>query len=54
MEAFDLAAGLGVVGPGVGEEDALFVEGDLEGDPAQAAVAAGEDGAVEFLRGVNP
>jgi hypothetical protein len=46
VEAFNLAAGLRVVGPGVGEDDAAGVQGDLEGDPAAAAVAAGEDGAV--------
>ena len=33
VEPFDLAAGLRVVGPGVAEEDAAGVQGDLEGDP---------------------
>ena len=46
MEAFDLAAGLRVVGPGVSERDAAGVQGDLERDSAVAAVAAGEDGPV--------
>ena len=46
MEAFDLAAGLWVIGPRVGEHDAAVVQGDLEFDAAVSAVAAGVDGAV--------
>jgi hypothetical protein len=46
VEAFDLAAGLRVVWPGVAEHHAAGVRGDFEGDPAVAAVAAGEDRAV--------
>jgi predicted ATPase len=46
VEALDLAAGLWVVGPGVAEDHAAGVEGELEGDPSAAAVAAGEDRAV--------
>jgi len=38
VKAFDLAAGLRVVGPGVVKADAAGGEGDLEGD---AAVTAG-------------
>jgi hypothetical protein len=46
MEPFDLAAGLRVVGPGVGEHDTALVQGEFERDPAHAAVAAGEHRAV--------
>jgi hypothetical protein len=35
-----------VIGPGVGKGDASGVEGHLQSDPADAAVAAGVDGAV--------
>ena len=38
VEAFDFPAGLRVVGPGVGEPDPAGVAGELEGDPAAAAV----------------
>jgi hypothetical protein len=34
--------------------DAECGQGDLEGDTATAAWAAGEDGTVEFLTGVKP
>ena len=46
MEAFDLSAGLRVVGPGMAEADAAGIQGDFEHDSAGAAVAAGVDGAV--------
>jgi len=46
VEAFDLAAGLGVVGPAVVEGDAARGEGEFEGHPSTAAVAAGEHRAV--------
>jgi len=46
VEAFDLAAGLRVVGAGVPEADPPLVQGDLEGDSPVAAGAAGEHGAV--------
>ncbi len=46
MEAFDLAAGLRVVGPGVPEGNAAGVEGELEHDPSVPAGAAGEHGSV--------
>jgi hypothetical protein len=49
VEAFDLAAGLRVVGAGVGVADPEQAEVDLDGDPAGAAGFAGEDCAVEFL-----
>jgi hypothetical protein len=54
LEPFDLAAGLGVVGPGVVEPDAEAAELDLEGDAAAAALPAGEDRTVEFLTDVKP
>jgi hypothetical protein len=43
VEAFDLAAGLRVVGPAVVELHPEQVEFDLEADPATAAGFAGED-----------
>lgn len=46
MEAFDLAAGLGVVGPGVDVVDAEFAEQDLQGGASAASGCGGEDGAV--------
>ena len=46
LEAFDLAAGLGVVGAGVVEADTEAAELDLEGDAAAATLSAGEHGAV--------
>jgi hypothetical protein len=46
VEAFDLAAGLRVIRPGVAHGDAQGGQGDLERDPAAAAWAAGEDRAV--------
>jgi hypothetical protein len=42
VEAFDFAAGLGMVGAGVAEADAAGMQGDFEGYSAGAAVAAGE------------
>jgi len=54
VEAFDLPAGLWVVGPGVDEHDASAVQGDLEGDATLTAVTAGEYGPVEFLMDVKP
>ena len=46
VESFDLALGLGVVGPGVVQSDAEQVELDLEGDASAAAGVAGVDGSV--------
>jgi hypothetical protein len=46
VEAFDLAAGLWVMGPGVGGVDAAGVQGDLEGYASAAAGCAGEHCAV--------
>ena len=43
MEAFDLAAGLWMVGAAVAKVDAAGMQGDFEGDSAGAAVAAGEN-----------
>jgi len=53
VQAFDLPAGLRVVGAAVAEGDPQRGEFALKGDPAAAAVKAGEDGAVEFLSGVK-
>jgi len=53
VETLDLAAGLRVVGAAVAEPDPKRGELAFEGDPAAAAVKAGEDGAVEFLSGVK-
>jgi hypothetical protein len=46
VEPFDLAAGLGVVGPGVPKPNPSTVQGDLQGHAAVAAGAAGEHRAV--------
>jgi hypothetical protein len=46
VEAFYLAAGLRMVGAAVLESDAAAVQGDFEGDPAGAAIAAGENSSV--------
>ncbi len=46
MEAFDLAAGLRVVGPAVGEADPAAGQGEFERDASAAAVGAGEHRAV--------
>jgi len=46
VESLDLAAGLGVVGPGVAERDASGGQGELEGDPPAAAWDPGEHRAV--------
>jgi hypothetical protein len=46
VEPFDLAAGLGVIGPGVPELHAELEEFCFERDPTGAAVGAGEHGAV--------
>lgn len=46
VESFDLAAGLRVIGAGMGEPDPASVTGDLQGDPAAAAGSAGEHRAV--------
>jgi hypothetical protein len=46
VEPFHLAAGLGVVGPGVPEPDPSAGQGDLQGHAALAAGAAGEHRAV--------
>jgi hypothetical protein len=46
VEAFDLAAGLWMVGAAVAKADAAGMQGDFEGDAAGAAVAAGENRAV--------
>jgi hypothetical protein len=43
VEAFDLAAGLRVLGAGVVEPDAEPAEFDLQGDASAAAGQAGED-----------
>jgi hypothetical protein len=49
VEAFDLAAGLGVVGAGVGQSDVQRGQVAFERDLAAAAGGGGEDRAVEFL-----
>jgi hypothetical protein len=54
VKAFDFAAGLRVVGPGVAELHPEEAEFDLQGDPALAALFGGEDGPVEFLSDVKP
>jgi hypothetical protein len=46
VEPLHLAAGLGVVGPGVPEPDPSLVQGHLQGHAALAAGAAGEHRAV--------
>ena len=46
MEAFDLAAGLRMVGPRAAVFDAEFAEGDLQGGASVAALFGGEDGSV--------
>jgi hypothetical protein len=46
VEAFDLAAGLRVIRPGMAADHAARVQGHLESHPPVAAVAAGEDRAV--------
>lgn len=46
VEAFDFAAGLGVIGAGVVVSDAEFAEDDFQGGAAVAALSGGEDGAV--------
>jgi hypothetical protein len=42
VEPFHLAAGLGVVGPGVADPDPSAVQGDRKGHTALAAGAAGK------------
>jgi hypothetical protein len=46
VEPLDLAAGLGMVGPGVAESDAVQAELDFERDAALTALFRGEDGPV--------
>jgi hypothetical protein len=53
VEPFHLAAGLRMVGPGMGELDPAQPELHLQGDPAVAALFAGEDRPVEFLTDVK-
>jgi hypothetical protein len=52
VEAFDLAAGLGVVGAGVLVVDAEGEQLELDGAGPSAGFG-GEDGAVEFSRSVK-
>jgi hypothetical protein len=53
VEPFHLAAGLRMVGPGMGDLDPAQPELHLQGDPAVAALFAGEDRPVEFLTDVK-
>ena len=53
VPALDLAAGLGMVGPGVLGEHAVALEHGLS-QAAPVAVGGGEDGPVEFQREVKP
>jgi hypothetical protein len=46
VEAFDLAAGLRMVGPRAAVFDAEFAQGDLPGGASVAALLGGEDGPV--------
>jgi hypothetical protein len=56
VEPFHLAAGLRVVGPGMGGADPALPELDLQCDPALAALSAGEHCAVvgQYLRRYSP
>jgi hypothetical protein len=54
VEPFHLAAGLRMIRPGMADPDSAQPALDLQGDPALAALFAGEDRTIEFLSDVKP